>query len=66
MIRFRRASKNVSWGKGVFRGFGEHPLFAEDWRLENNASSRRRHGGLEAEPPGLKNCVTFLAKITEF
>ena len=33
----------------VFQGSGAYALFAEDWRLENSSSSRRRHGGLGAE-----------------
>ena len=49
MTRFRRAARNVQWG-GVFRGSGAHLSFAEDWRLENNASSRCiARGGLGAE-----------------
>ena len=63
MIRFRRGALNVQLR--VFRGSGAHPLFAEGWRLENNAYGRRRHGGLWAEPPAHKNFVFFLAKITE-
>ena len=50
----------------VFRGSGAHPLFAEDWRLENNTSSRRRHGGLGAETPALKNFVFFWQKQLNF
>ena len=57
-IEIRRAkiwldsdAKTEMFNGGVFRGFGAHPPFAEDWRLESNASSRRRHGGLAVEVP---------------
>ena len=43
--------------RGCFGDLGAHPLFAKDWRLENNASSLNKHGGPGAEPPALKNFV---------
>ena len=48
---------------GVFRGSWAYPLFAEDWRLDSNASRRRRQ---VAEPQALKNLEFFLAKVTDF
>ena len=48
--------------EGCFGDRGAHPTFAKDWRLENNASSRRRHEGLVVEPPALKNFVFFWQK----
>ena len=36
-------------------GPGAKPPAAEGWRSGGKAYSRRRHGGLEAEPPTLEN-----------
>ena len=56
MIRFRHVARNVQLG--VFRGFGAHPPFVENWRLENNSSSRRRHDGA----PSAQKILYFFGK----
>ena len=55
-------SQKCTMGREVFRVSVAHFPFAEDRRLENYTSIRRRQGGLVAELPALKNFVFFWQK----
>ena len=44
---------------GCFEGLGAKPPAAGDWGFGGEAPSRRRHGGLGAEPPTLENFAFF-------
>ena len=50
---------------GCFGGLGALSPAAGGWGFGGSAPSHRRHGGLGAEPPGLK-ILHFFAKITSF
>ena len=43
----------------VFRGSGPHLLFAEDWRLESNASSHRIATGVRGRSPQRTKILLF-------
>ena len=59
-------SQKFAMGGGCFGGLGAKPSAAGGWGFWGKAPSRRRHGGLGAEPPALKNFAFFFAKITSF
>ena len=54
----RRVARNLQFG-GCVRGVVEHPAAGGQWGFGVKAPSRRRHGGLGAEPPALENFVFF-------
>ena len=60
-VLIRRVARNSQWG-GLFWGLGAKPPAAGGWGFGGKAPSRRRHGGVGAEPPALKNFAFFLQK----
>ena len=59
----RRVARNSQWGVGCFGDLGAELPGAEDhWGSKCKIPSLRRHGGVGAKPPALKNFFAFFRK----
>ena len=59
MVQFMEAAKRAIATGGCFGGLGANPPAAVGWGFGGKAPSRRKHEGLEVEPPALENFAFF-------